>query len=386
MTFKKTTLFIHRWLGLISGLVVLIVGLTGCILAFREEVEAYTKPYLFAKVKSAPLLLPSAVEDQVKHLPGIIPDSIMLSSLQYPGPGHALIVNYHIGKKQSGQAYLDPYTGKALKFGKPGFDFFEFAEHGHRWLWFPFTIGRSIQSSFILAFFVLLISGIILWWPKRWTTRERRQSFTIETQKGTKRLNYDLHNVLGFYMSLVALIIVITGLCISLPWFQGGIYWLTSGGKAAKPFKPALSDTTIVNPTPLTTLRVDSLFRLHQHRYASAYYIWPATKKAALLVLLNTDPEKDYKREFRYYDQYTLRDISAQSSFYGTYDGSGMADKLRRMNVSIHMGTIGGVTTKIIAFLASLIAASLPVTGFIIWWGKRKKKKKSNNKKLIIKP
>jgi uncharacterized iron-regulated membrane protein len=182
-------------------------------------------------------------------------------------------------------------------------------------------------------------------------------------------------------MSLVALIIVITGLCISLPWFQGGIYWLTSGGKAAKPFKPALSDTTMVNPTPLTTKRVDSLFRLHQRQYASAYYIWPATKKAALLVLLNTDPEKDYKREFRYYDQYKLHDISAQSSFYGTYDKSGMADKLRRMNVSIHMGTIGGIATKIIAFMASLIAASLPVTGFIIWWSKRKKKKRSLKQK-----
>jgi uncharacterized iron-regulated membrane protein len=43
------------------------------------------------------------------------------------------------------------------------------------------------------------------------------------------------------------------------------------------------------------------------------------------------------------------------------------------MNYDIHVGAIGGLTGKIIAFIASLVCASLPVTGFLIWWGKRRK-------------
>ncbi|MCK7554360.1 PepSY domain-containing protein [Chitinophaga sedimenti] len=44
------------------------------------------------------------------------------------------------------------------------------------------------------------------------------------------------------------------------------------------------------------------------------------------------------------------------------------------MNYDIHVGAIGGLTGKFIAFFASFICASLPVTGFLVWWGRRKKK------------
>ncbi|MGZ3873288.1 MAG: PepSY domain-containing protein, partial [Mucilaginibacter sp.] len=56
--------------------------------------------------------------------------------------------------------------------------------------------------------------------------------------------------------------------------------------------------------------------------------------------------------------------------------------KLNDMNYDVHVGQILGLTGKIIAFMASLICASLPITGFIIWWGKRKKSKKSKPREV----
>lgn len=53
------------------------------------------------------------------------------------------------------------------------------------------------------------------------------------------------------------------------------------------------------------------------------------------------------------------------------------ADWLRKSNYALHVGAIGGLFTKIIAFITSLICASLPITGFYVWWGKRKKTKKN---------
>jgi uncharacterized iron-regulated membrane protein len=50
-----------------------------------------------------------------------------------------------------------------------------------------------------------------------------------------------------------------------------------------------------------------------------------------------------------------------------------IGERLVEMNYDIHVGAIGGLTGKIIAFIASLVCASLPVTGFIIWWGKRRR-------------
>jgi len=52
-----------------------------------------------------------------------------------------------------------------------------------------------------------------------------------------------------------------------------------------------------------------------------------------------------------------------------------VADKIVRMNYDIHVGAVLGLPGKFLAFFASLVAASMPVTGFCIWWGRRKKKK-----------
>ena len=65
-------------------------------------------------------------------------------------------------------------------------------------------------------------------------------------------------------------------------------------------------------------------------------------------------------------------------------DGGAFEETEGRIEVDgLHVGQIGGLTTKIIAFLASLICASLPITGFIIWWGKRKKSRSKKVKAVV---
>jgi uncharacterized iron-regulated membrane protein len=61
---------------------------------------------------------------------------------------------------------------------------------------------------------------------------------------------------------------------------------------------------------------------------------------------------------------------------YGRVHHAAAADKLLRMNYDIHVGAILGLPGKILMFFASLICASLPITGFYIWWGRRNKKKR----------
>jgi uncharacterized iron-regulated membrane protein len=76
--------------------------------------------------------------------------------------------------------------------------------------------------------------------------------------------------------------------------------------------------------------------------------------------------------DYRYFDQYTLEEIDVDQ-IYGRLDKASIADKMFRMNYDIHTGAIIGLPGKFLAFFASLIAASLPVTGFLIWWGRSKK-------------
>ena len=84
-----------------------------------------------------------------------------------------------------------------------------------------------------------------------------------------------------------------------------------------------------------------------------------------------------YDSDYRFFDQNTLEEIESNAIF-GKYKDAKFADKIIRMNYDIHVGAIGGIVGKIIAFIISLITASLPVTGILLWYGKKIKRKKVN--------
>jgi uncharacterized iron-regulated membrane protein len=90
----------------------------------------------------------------------------------------------------------------------------------------------------------------------------------------------------------------------------------------------------------------------------------------------NEDASTYWKTDYRYFDQYSLKELPAQS-IYGRLKDANAADKLIRMNYDIHTGAIIGLPGKILMFFASMIAASLPVTGCLIWLGRRRKARRS---------
>ncbi|MFA6278389.1 MAG: PepSY-associated TM helix domain-containing protein, partial [Pedobacter sp.] len=101
----------------------------------------------------------------------------------------------------------------------------------------------------------------------------------------------------------------------------------------------------------------------------------PENEKGAVEIARNPDPSTYWKADYRYFDQHTLKEIEVKHMF-GRLSNASTADKILRMNYDIHIGAIAGIPGKILAFIASLVAASMPVTGVIIWWGRRKKQTK----------
>ena len=101
----------------------------------------------------------------------------------------------------------------------------------------------------------------------------------------------------------------------------------------------------------------------------------PTSDTSAIAANANPDAGTYWKTDYVYYDQYTLEELPAKS-IYGRLSEADGADKLMRMNYDVHTGAILGIGGKLLMFFASLIAGSLPVTGFIIWRGRKKKKKK----------
>jgi len=368
MTFKKSVGKIHLWLGLGSGLVVLFLGITGCILAFENEIRSFTESFRKVDIENKEYLPPSAIKAIAeKHLA-----SKLALGIEYPGKGKAAVAAWYDEDKYE-LAFINPYTGGFLKHKNMNDDFFRIILDGHFYLWLPPDIGQPIVASATLIFLIMMITGLILWWPKNRAARKQR--FSIKWTAKWRRKNYDLHNVLGFYMTWIAIFIAVTGLVFGFEWFAKSLYWATSGGETMVEHKHPVSDTTKIASF---SNMADHLWNEHragvkENESIGVYFASLSTDPVEVVV--NHRPGTYYNSDFYHYDQYTGQELPATGSYAGTFKDAKLADKIVRMNYDIHVGAILGLPGKIIAFFASLIAASLPVTGFIIWWGRRKKAK-----------
>ncbi|MVM34109.1 PepSY domain-containing protein [Spirosoma sp. HMF4905] len=363
MILKKINAWLHLWLGLASGIVVFVVAVTGCILVFEQELKPLTQPWQNAERPAETIYLPPSMIQQ--KMKAVFPDKKTLS-LWYQGHGRTVKVTLD----SDSTVFVNPYTGAVAGIVDEE-DFFRFVLEGHTSLWIDGEVGQHIVAWATLIFFVLLITGLILWWPKKWNKSTRDKSFKIKWKAKFKRVNYDLHNVLGFYSLIVALVITLTGLIMGFAWINKGVYWLASGGESPAPYRRGeyVSDTMQM-PTRSRLASVDLAFKKGMDElavYNKDVIIVSLPQKPTDAIYVCTDMDKGSWRDI-YLDQYTLKQLP---STVIQIDQLNFADWLRRTNYAIHVGAIGNMPTKIIYFIASLICASLPITGFYVWWGRR---------------
>lgn len=376
MRFKKIIRNVHLWLGLASGLLVVFLGITGCMLAFQREIEHATQPYHFVEDRGKAKLAPSvlkAIADT--RLPGRNAHSV-----SYEKGKASKVVYFSFEPEYFYTVFLNPYNGEVLKVKDMDSDFFRIVTMGHYYLWLPPEIGQPIVASGTLVFAVLLVTGIILWWPK--SKASRRQRFTVKWNARWKRTNYDLHSVLGFYLSWVLIFVAITGLIMGFQWFSRSVYWAASGGEELVDFYEPPSDTTTVRntaATPAMDLVWAKMLEEHRQVGGSLEVHVPHGAGASIETAVNPDTDTFWRGDYRYFDQYTLQEIPVPH-VYGRFEEASLADKIIRMNYDIHVGAISGIAGKAIAFFASLLAASLPVTGLAIWWGRKNKSKAPRQK------
>lgn len=367
--FSKINAWLHLWLGLASGIVVFIMGITGCILVFQQEIKELTSPWLKVEAQTPDKVLPpSKIYASVKKA---LPEKD-IHGLWYNGLDKTIKVDI----ESDSLIYVNPYNGKITGMVDHE-DFFHEIDEGHRYLWLGREIGTTITSWATLIFFFLLISGVILWFPKKWNKTTVNSSFKIKWNARFKRINYDLHNVLGFYSLLLAFLIALTGLIMSFHWVRESTYWITGGFANEKTKKE------------IVEIKKDSLSKPKYDMLTSADLIFNKVRneiakqnKEAVIIHFPDEPKDNiyactdmHNGNWRdlYFDQKTLELLPNSRKYIGDEK---FHDWMSRSNYSLHVGAIGGLTTKIIYFTASLICASLPLTGFYIWWGRKKKTKK----------
>ncbi|MDZ7607408.1 MAG: PepSY-associated TM helix domain-containing protein [Cyclobacteriaceae bacterium] len=358
---------IHLWLGLTSGLLVLIIALTGCIYAFQEEIKNITQDYRFVHKQEKSFLPPSkiqAISDE--ELPGKHIHAIMY----FDSTQAANAIYYSLEDHYYYFVYINQYTGEVLKVKDEYADFFRFILDGHFYLWLPPEIGQPIVASVTLVFFGMLVTGIVLWWPRN--HHGIRKKFSIKWTARWRRKNYDLHSILGFYISWLALVLVFTGLIWGFQWFRNGVFSIMSGGDEFVEYYNPASDSLSSYNSDLPA--IDLVWMKMVREYPDAEWIEvhpPENAQSSIAANANPDASTYWKTDYRYFDQYTLEELPVTHN-WNRFHQSTNAELLMRMNYDIHVGSILGLPGKILAFLLSLTIASLPVTGFLFWFGRRK--------------
>lgn len=377
-------MFLHRWIGLLSGLVVFIVSITGAIYVFEKELFALFHPsYVTVTAhkgeKTLSLSILKANAQRVTDHPITLirvpatddQRQVYLFEALKRRPKND-IVGVFINKeiRYWDRIFVDPYSGKVLGKIDVETNFFWIVRQIHQFLYLRRDVGSTIVGTSVLLFIITLFSGIFLWWPKNRKVAVKRLKINFSAK--WKRLNYDLHQVLGFYAFFVAIVIAATGLVWSFKWWETSIYWLLDGKRPNNKYEePKAPDNTIdaASMASLDLIWSDVVKKYGAHEGALVNI--PQNASVANVTV--------YKKGNTWWsasDTYTYDLRSEKCSFKRLQNDKTLGMKWRDSNYDIHVGKIAGRTGMWIAFVTSLICASLPVTGFYIWYGRKFKKKK----------
>lgn len=381
---------IHLWLSVPFGILITLICFSGAALVFEKEVMelCHRELYFVKKVEAAPL----PMEQLMTKVAATLPDSVSVTGVNISSdPERAYQVT--LSKPRRASMYVDQYTGEITgKYERA--PFFNFMFRMHRWLldsmkqdggifW-----GKMIVGTSTLMFVFVLISGVVVWWPR--TRKALKNSLKIVANKGWRRFWYDLHVAGGMYALVFLLAMALTGLTWSFQWYRTGFY-KTFGVEV----QPSMGHgNAAANATAKGGKRdgkPEGREGRGAHRY-SPYTNWQQVYEQ----LAEANP--DYRQisvsdgsasvavprfgNQRGTDRYKFNPRNGEiteTTLYKDLDNSG---KIRGWIYSVHVGSWGGMLTRILTFVAALIGASLPLTGYYLWIRKKIKRRPASPKFL----
>lgn len=360
MSIRSVVNTLHLWLGLITGLIVVILGITGCINVFADQARhaIYPERY-FVPVKDQKLPLSRLIDSAQQAVGEAYP---LTRGRLYNIPGRSYeFRTLKVDESKFGfwnyytwyyRIYVDPYTGKVITVEDAEHSFFDILLGLHTNLLLGRPLGKMIVRWAVICFVVLLISGLLLWW--------RKPAYKIKWHARAKRLNYDLHNILGFYALAPLLLIALTGLGMSFELI-------------APKLNPLSSDTSLKGKQPDDLIYQDALKR-HPNA-AFLFYNIPPAETGVITVAAYGVEGKFYDRIADRYDRWSGKRLETGLAF----GDKQFNDQLKATDFDLHTGVLLGLPGRLLAFVASLIAAGLPITGFIFWLNKKKPKRQKTN-------
>jgi uncharacterized iron-regulated membrane protein len=210
-TWLRRTIFqVHLWTGIGLGLYVLMASVTGSILVYSNELFRLATPDPVPVTASGQRLSDSALKAAATRA---YPGYTVLGMSRERAPDQAVAVSLKAGTHLRNRLF-NPYTGADMGDSVPlGIQMVSKLLALHDDLLAGPT-GRKVNGIGALLLLVLVSSGIVVWWPG---IRSWRRSLTVHRNVGWRRLNWDLHSMIGFWSFGFLVVFGISGMYLGNP-------------------------------------------------------------------------------------------------------------------------------------------------------------------------
>lgn len=382
---KKFMAKIHLWLSLPFGIVIAIVCLTGAALVFEGEITRALHPQIYRAQPPAADAQPLLPSQLVARIGEQMPDSLHLASLQLSGrrdePCMAVF-------RETGRTQLsaDPYTGNVNGWAESP-AFFRTMRKLHRWLLDPpaskgeKSAGKIVVGVSTLLLVVILLTGLVLWIPR--SRQALRNRLKVSFADGHRRFWYDCHVSLGFYATLLLLVMALTGLTWSFGWYRTAAYALFGGSEQRvsvqeRPSQKADSSNRREREKEgeQAAGREHGRMRTATDAHPFDYAVWDEVlaqlavhyPSCKTIVLTPTEAQVGRQSATRRVDRIAFDPRNGRLGKIVRYEDTPRQQRLHGWFYAVHTGAWGGIWTKILYFMAAFIGATLPLTGYYLWW------------------
>lgn len=364
MSFRRVLLKLHLYAALVAGVFIAVLGLTGAVMVFESRIDRALHPRL-AYVTPTGSRLP--LETLLARARQDYPEG-RIGTLRF---GEAPDQSYQFLHSQGFTIFVDPYTGDVLgRLDRVQWErtLPRIVHRLHTQL-LAGEAGAWVVGVATIVTGFLLVSGLILWWPRRILTVRRAGSW--------KRSNFDLHNALGLYTSPVLLVVVASGLIIGFEGLANPlINRLNPSSASASASAPRPTGST--RPPGAGPISIDAAERLAVEALPGAAItllsIPNGERRVITAKMKYPEDRTPAGRSQVTIDRY-LGQVAAVESTRRAPPGT----RIQNLKRSLHTGDVFGAPTQALYFLSALGLVGQVLSGLLIWWNSRSRSAKGSH-------
>lgn len=389
---------IHWFLGIVFGLTLILIGISGAVWSYQKEIMRLINPNTYTvqvPQKQEILTVQDILEKYQEQNKDRKINSISFSSDKSSSVSINL-TSLDPNNRRGETIYLNPYTAEVLP-ELVGSDFFNFFFRLHRWLTFSGDvqyIGKNIVAISTIACIILTIGGLIVYWPR--VRRSFAKSMTFSFKHKNRAFLSTMHSAIGLWVLIPFLLMCLTGLYWSYDWYRSAMFTVMGVEQPKRQQQQAQApqqQTSQVQGEQRQQRDGQQGQRVQKQPQVISY-----ETAQKVVDIFNQNVARDYKNaslrltstkegtctisylyaDATHYRETNSMEIDPNKALVvkeAKYSDKKLNEKIMSSMLPVHSGEFFGWIGQLIFFISSALMSLFVITGYMLYYDRWKKKR-----------